>query len=150
MADALYCPKKDTLTWGNEVCDSFAILLRHVCHDVGIKPHLQPLQGQTFALESTTTYDDDARLDINDNGFWEFWFTKDTVVWFFYPLAKKCPESRNEAYKYHESGEKNNYEHRSTDVEKATCCQLSLRALLEVTHQLQQRRNFSHRSSLLE
>ena len=51
---------------------SFAISLRNdVCHDVEIKPHLQPLQGETFALNSTATDDDDARLDIKANGLRE-------------------------------------------------------------------------------
>ena len=44
----------------NEFRDFIANLLSDVCHDVEIKPHLQPLQGETFALKATTT-DDDAR-----------------------------------------------------------------------------------------
>ena len=40
-----------------------AILL----HDFESKPHLQPLQGETFALRSSKI-DDDARLDMRANG----------------------------------------------------------------------------------
>ena len=38
-----------SFTVPNELCDFFANLLRNVCHDVEVKVHLQPLQGQTFA-----------------------------------------------------------------------------------------------------
>ena len=50
----------------NELCDSFANLVSDVCHDIEIEPTLQPLQGETFILKSTTT-DDDARLDIKSS-----------------------------------------------------------------------------------
>ena len=57
----------------NELRDSFANLLRDVCH-VEIEPHLQPLPGENFAPKSMTT--DDAKLDIKANGFWESRFNK--------------------------------------------------------------------------
>ena len=37
------------------------------CNDVEIEPKLQPLQGESFANNSTTT-EYDARLDIKANG----------------------------------------------------------------------------------
>ena len=72
LAHAFYCPKRGyTHKRINELQDSFFNLLSDVCHDVEIKPHLQPLQGEIFALISTTTDDDDdARKDIRDNGVW--------------------------------------------------------------------------------
>ena len=108
----------------NELRDSFAKLLSDVCHDVGIELHLQALQGETFVLKSTTT-DDDARFDNKANGLWESRFNKTYFdVKIFNPLAKSCPESSSEAYKYHESIKKNKYEQRITEVEKATFCPL--------------------------
>ena len=77
VAHALNCPK-----WWyehmrhNELRDSFANLLSDDCHDVEIEPHLQPLQGETFAIKSATIDDDDARLDIKANEFWESGFNK--------------------------------------------------------------------------
>ena len=59
----------------NELRDSLANLLSNVCHDVEMEPHLQPLQGKTFALKSTIT-DDDARLDVKANGLWESKFNE--------------------------------------------------------------------------
>ena len=75
-------------------------------------------------LLSTTT-DDDARLDIKATRLWESRFNKTYFdVKIFNPLAKSCPESSSEAYKYHESIIKNKYEQRITEVEKATFCPL--------------------------
>ena len=92
----------------NELRESFVNLLSDVCHDVQIEPHLQPLQGETFTLKSTT--DDAARLDINADGLWESRFNKSYIdVKIFNSLAKSCPESSSEAYKYHESIKKNKY-----------------------------------------
>ena len=68
---ALHCLKGGyTHMRHNELHYSFANFLSDVCHDVEIEPYLQPLQGETFALKSTTS-DDDARLDIKANGIWE-------------------------------------------------------------------------------
>ena len=73
---ALHCPKEGyTHLRHNELRDSVANILRDVCHDVEIETHLQPLQGETFALKSTTP-DDDAKLDIKANGFWESRFNR--------------------------------------------------------------------------
>ena len=62
----------------SEFRDSIAYLLSDVYHDVEIEPHHQPLQGETFALKSTTNDDDDddARLDIKPIGLWESRFNK--------------------------------------------------------------------------
>ena len=77
MAHALFCPKGEyTHMRHNGLCDSFENLLNDICHDVKIEPHLQPLQGETFTFKSTTTDDDDARLDIKANGLWESRFNK--------------------------------------------------------------------------
>ena len=68
VAHALFCQKRGyTHMRHSELRDSISNLLSDVCHDVEIEPHFQPLQGETFALKSTTT-DDDARLDIKDFG----------------------------------------------------------------------------------
>ena len=76
VARALLSPKGEyTPMRHNEIRDCFANLLCDVCHDIDIEPHLQPLQGETFALKPTTT-DDDARLDIKANGLLESRFKK--------------------------------------------------------------------------
>ena len=105
-----------------EFRNSFATLLSDSCHDVEIETLLQPLQGETFALKSTTT-NDEARLDIKAYRLWESIFSKTYFdVKIFKSLAKICPESSNEDYKYHEYIKKNKHEQRITEVEKATFC----------------------------
>ena len=97
--NSLHCPKGEyTHMRHNELRDSIANLLSDVSHDVEIEHHLQPLQDETFALNSTTT-DDDAILDITANGLWESKFNKTYFdVKIFNLLSKSCPESSSEAY----------------------------------------------------
>ena len=52
----------------NELCDFIASLLPEVCHNVCVKPPLQPLTGETFPLASANI-EDDARLDVASDGF---------------------------------------------------------------------------------
>ena len=75
-----------------EFPDSFANLLSDFCHDVEIEPHLQPLQGKTFALKSKTT-DDDTGLDTNADGLGNSGSTKQFDVKIFRPLAKKSSKA---------------------------------------------------------
>ena len=53
----------------NEIRNLTASLLTEVCNEVKVKPHLQPVTGEQFALASSNT-EDGARLDISANGFW--------------------------------------------------------------------------------
>ena len=49
--------------------DLFASLLKDVCHDVEVEPHLQPLTGEV--LISSDNSSDKARLDVSARGFWQ-------------------------------------------------------------------------------
>ena len=110
------------------------------CQDVEIEPHLQPLQGETFALKPTTNDDDDERIDIKDNGLRESRSNKTYFdVKIVNPLAKSCPESSSEAYKYHESIRRNKYDERITEFVKAKFVCLSSHVVMELDHQLQKR-----------
>ncbi len=53
----------------DEIRDTLAYLLKEVCNDVQIEPHLQPLSGERLPNNANTT--DDARLDMNARGFWQ-------------------------------------------------------------------------------
>ena len=125
VAHTLHCPKGGyTHIRHNDIRDSFANLLNEVCDDVEVEPCLQSLQGETFA-NRTTTIDDDARLDIKANGFFDSRFSRTFFdVKVFNPYAKSCPRSILDSYKYHESIKKLKYEQRIIDVEKATFCPL--------------------------
>ena len=68
---ALSCPKGGFPSLRhNEVRDLTANLLSEVCNNVVTEPHLQPLSGETLQYK-TANRDDNARLDIAANGFWE-------------------------------------------------------------------------------
>ena len=124
-AHAFHCPKAGyTHIRHNDIRDSIANLLNEVCDDVEVEPCLQSLQVETFA-NRTTTIDDDARLDIKANGFFDLRFSRtffDLKV--FNPYAKSCPRSIPDSYIYHESIKKLKYEQRIIEVEKATFCPL--------------------------
>ena len=53
----------------DDVRDLFASLLKDVCHDVEVEPHLQPLTGDV--LIDSTNSSDEARLDVSARGFWQ-------------------------------------------------------------------------------
>ena len=108
------------------------------CHDVEIKPHLQQLQGETFALKTTIDY---SRLDIKANGLWEFSFNKSHFdVKHFKPLAKICAESNIEAYDYHKFIKKNKNEELRM-LRRQHFVQLSLQVPVELAYQLHRDKN---------
>ena len=77
--------------------------MNEVCHDVEIEPKLQPLQGESFVNNSTTT-EDEARLDIKANGLWGSRFSRAFFdVKIFNPHAKTSRKLHKDAYKYHET-----------------------------------------------
>ena len=47
--------------------DLFASLLKDICHDVEVEPHLQTLTGEV--LTSSANSSDEARLDVSALGF---------------------------------------------------------------------------------
>ena len=53
----------------DEIRDTFAAIMKDVCFDVEIEPKLQPLDGDSF-VHTTTTTEDDTRLDFKANGLW--------------------------------------------------------------------------------
>ena len=97
VAHALHCPKGGyTHIRHNDIHDSFANMLNEGCDGVEVEPCLQSLQGETFAIR-TTTIDDDARLDIKANDFFDSCFSRTFFdVKKFDPYAKSCPRIHTE------------------------------------------------------
>ena len=54
----------------DEIRDTFAKIMKDVCFDIEVEPKLQRLEGESFEYKSTCT-EDEARLDIGANGFWD-------------------------------------------------------------------------------
>ena len=103
---------------------TLANLLNEVCDDFEVEPCLQSLQGETFT-NRTTTIDDNSRLDIKANGFFDSHFSRIFfVVKVFITYAKSCPRGIPDSYKYHESFKELKYEQRIIEVEKAIFCPL--------------------------
>ena len=102
----------------------FANLMNEVCHDVEIGPKLQPLQGESFVNNSTTT-EDEARLDIKANGLWGSRFSRAFFdVKIFNPHAKTSRKLHKDAYKYHETLKNSKYQQRILNVEQSSFCPL--------------------------
>ena len=66
--------------------DLFASLLKDVCHNVEIEPHLQSLTGEVSI--GITNSSDEARLDVSASGFWQRGQRAFFNVRVFNPFAK--------------------------------------------------------------
>ena len=118
LTHALHCPNGGyTIVRHNAIRDVFADLMKKVCKDVSLEPKLLPLDGETFQKKTTTT-DDDARLDIKANGLWGTAFERTFFdVKVFNPMAKSCPKTIKDSYRYHEGFKLAKYEDRIKNVD---------------------------------
>ena len=125
VAHALHCSKGGyTHIRHDDIGDFFPNLLNEVCDDVEVDACLQTMQGETFANRNTTT-DDNARLDIKANGFFDSRFSRKFFdVKVFSPYAKSDGRSIADSSKYHESIEKLKYDQKKSKLKKATFCPL--------------------------
>ena len=122
MSHALHCAKGGyNHLRHNGIRDTFAALLGDVCNDVEIEPKIQPLEGETFDNKSTTSTEDEARLDIKANGLFDSRFFRTFFdVKVFNPFANSCPKQIQEAYKHHEASKKRKYEQRIINVKNCS------------------------------
>ena len=104
----------------NEVRDLTANLLSEVYNNVVIEPHLQPLSGETLQYQ-TANRDDNARLDIAANGFWEGRFERSyfDVRNFNLVLPQINPYTLH-AYRCHDKEKRREYQQRVHGVENAS------------------------------
>ena len=87
----------------NEIRDITAEWLEHVCHNVVIKPSLQPLTGDLEnVIPATANRQDDARADIHAHGFWGCQQSVFFDVRVFYPNGQSyCNSSISAVYRCH-------------------------------------------------
>ena len=98
--------------------------MNEVCHDVEIEPKLQPLQGESFVNNSTTT-EDEARLDIKANGLRGSRVSRAFIdVKIFNAHAKTSRKLHKDAYKYQETLKNSKYQQRILNVEQSSFCPL--------------------------
>ncbi len=105
----------------NELRDLTASMLSEVCHNVSIKPQLQPLTGETLNLASANSTQE-ARLDITANGVWGSRFERsffDVWVINLFSISNRH-SSLSAAYRLHEEAKKRSYQQRVLDVEQSS------------------------------
>ena len=92
----------------DDVRDLFATLLKDVCHDVEVEPHLETLTGEV--LSSSANSSDEARLDFSARGFWQKGQKAFFDVRVFNPFAKShLNQKLNTAFKSNENEKKRTY-----------------------------------------
>ena len=105
----------------NEIQDLLATFISEVCYDTATEPLLQPLPGETFRWQTTTT-DDKAHLDIRTRGFWgnqaENTFFDVNI---FNPNApSNRTSSLTSCYHRHEWAKRSKYEEQIREMERAS------------------------------
>ena len=96
--------------------DLFATLLKDVCHDVEVEPHLETLTGEV--LSSSVNSSDEARLDFSAHGFWQKGQKAFFDVRLFNPFAKShLNQKLDTAFKCNENEKKRMYNQRVIEIE---------------------------------
>ena len=96
--------------------DLFASLLKDVCHDVEVEPHLQPLTGEV--LISSANSSDEARLDVSARGFWQREQRTFFDIRIVNPFAKShLNQKLDTAFWSNENEKKRHYSQRIIEVE---------------------------------
>ena len=104
-----------THTRHNDIEDTFVNLMNEVCHEFEI----QPLQGENFVNNSTTT-EEKTRFDIKANGLWGSRLSRAFFdVTIFNPHAKTTQRLHKDAYKYHETLRNSKYQQSILNVEQS-------------------------------
>ena len=104
----------------NEIRDLTAELLTQVCHNVCLEPSLQKLDNEYFQLRTANT-DDNARLDISADGFWERSERAFFDVRVFNPFAPtNLKHQLGSCYHLHEMEKRRQYDERVREVERGS------------------------------
>ena len=112
----------------NQILNITAKILREVCHDVRIEPHLQQLTGEILD-EKMANEADDARLDISVRGFWIAGQMAFFDVRVFNPNAKRyANQELSKAYEINEKEKKKQYNERVLQVEHGSFTPLVMSA----------------------
>ena len=100
----------------DDVRDLFATLLKDVCHDVEVEPHLETLTGEV--LSSSANSSDEARLVFSARGFWQKGQKAFFDVRVFNPFAKShLNQKLDTAFKSNENEKKRMYNQRVIEIE---------------------------------
>ena len=96
----------------DDVRDLLANLLKEVCHDVQVEPHLQTLTGE--ALNGGANSSDEARLYVSVRSFWQ-WGQR---AFYDVRIFKEPPDQKlDTAFRSNENEKKRQYNQRIIEVE---------------------------------
>ena len=100
----------------DDVRDLFATLLKDVCHDVEVEPHLETLTGEV--LSSSANSSDEARLDFSARGFSQKGQKAFFDVRVFNPFPKShLNQKLDTAFESNENEKKRTYNQRVIEIE---------------------------------
>ena len=100
----------------DDVRDLLANLLKEVCHDVQVEPHLQTLTGEV--LNGGANASDEARLDVSVRSFWQRGQRAFYDVRVFNPFPKShLNQKLDTAFRSNENEKKRQYIHCLIEVE---------------------------------
>ena len=121
LSHSLSCPKGGfPAIRHNELRNYTAELLKEVCTNVCIEPHLQPLTGEQLRLH-TSIKGDEARLDVAADGLWGGRFERAFLdIRVFNPRAQSNQGSLTQVYRMHEKEKMRAYQQRIAEIEHAT------------------------------
>ena len=103
----------------DDVRDMLASLLKDVCHDVQVEPHLETLMGEV--LPGGTNSSDEARLHVSERGFWQRGQRTFYDVRVFNSFAKSYLNQKlDTAFRSDENEKKRQYNQRVTEVEHSS------------------------------
>ena len=101
----------------NQVRDTIANVMKEICHDVQVEPHLIPIEGGSL-INSNAITEDNARLDVSGGGVRALFDRTFIYTWVTYP---NCRSNREKPlsliYQQHEN-EKRKYSERVLNVER--------------------------------
>ena len=104
----------------NEICNLTAELLTQVCHNVCLEPSLQKLDNEHFQLW-TANADDNERLYISADGFWERSERAFFDVRVFNPFAlTNLKHQLGSCYHLHEMEKRRQYDEHVQEVERGS------------------------------
>ena len=103
----------------DDVRDLFASLLKDVCHDNEVEPHLYTLTGNV--LTSSANSSGESRLEIKAHGFWQRGQRAFFDVRVFNPFAKShLNQKRDKAFSSNENEKKQQYNQRIIEVQHSS------------------------------
>ena len=104
----------------NQIRDTIADVMKEVCHDVQVEPHLIPIEGESL-INSNASTEDNARLDVSGRGVWAPFDRTFIDIRATHPNCRSNRENPlSLIYQQHENEKKRKYNERVLNVERGS------------------------------